>query len=674
MRWRALRATEWLGLLAALGGSASAARAAVEPPLPELRTPTVVVVATRPAQRPEDPSAFTTVVETRDFEGEAKSLEQLVERTVGVQVRSFGGPGEPAEISIRGSTGAQVVVLLDGVRLNSAQSGTVDLTTIPLSVVERVEIVRGGGGIQQGSDAVGGVVDITTRRVGSEPESHAIVSGGSFGTYQASVSQSGRIGGVEVLGAYDFFRTDGDYRFPPGDVIIDGEPLPDVSESIPRVNNDSENHSGLISLARDFGEKLRLSFSDSLFYGSAGRPGPAFGPGVVAQQSLTARQRRTRNVASLTLQGASLGALGLDTEAKLFHRFDRSRFRDPSPPLGAPVDSDNRNQSFGSRGRVAKGGWKLGPTRNEASLGLEVRGDFLDSLDFDDPSRAAIGLFFQDDVSLFGGRLHVVPGVRLDYTAGGEGSGVFGDEWLPRLGLVGRPLPWLEFRANAERSYRVPNFDELFFNEGSLRGNPNLVPERAWNFDAGFDLGFERLWLFDDLQLEAVGFHNDIDNSIVFQLVSSNVSAADNTGPARSSGVELAAAISLYWLSVAANYTYLNTALESTGMPLPGRPEHEFDLRMALSTPGELLKIVAERNQISDFTVNFEGSGIVPGRVVWDVSLGLDVARLPGFPALGARNLIFSVAANNVTDQAVRDAQGFPQPGRTLTFRAEGAW
>ena len=657
-----------LGLAAGALSAPPASPAAPPPDSPEWRTPPVVVSAIRPAELPEDPSSFTTVVEVADFEGEQKSVEDLLGQTVGVQLRRFGGPGAPSEISIRGSTGSQVVILLDGVRLNSAQSGAVDLSTLPASLIERIEISRGGGSIQGGSDAVGGVVNLVTRRTGATPETRLGGGGGSFGTAQASGSQSGRIGALEAALGYDFFRSEGNYEFQAGRTIVDGVPFPDLVGQVRRINNRVENHAGLLKLGRDFGERVHLGFSDQLFYGSAGRPGPAFGPGASAQQSATAHQRRTRNVASLELEASQV--LGLDAGLRLFHRFERSRFLDPLPPQGAAVDSDNRNQSYGGRGRVARE-LALGPSVHSLSLGTELREDRLDARQGPDRVRLSSGLFAQDEIRLLADALRLVPALRFDHTEG------FGSEWLPRLGLVVQPLAWLRFKVNGERSYRVPNFDELYFNEGSVRGNPALRPEEAWNVDGGFELAFERLGPFDAVRLELAGFHQEIDNQVVFQLVSANVVAATNTGRARASGLELMGGLRLGWLGFSANYTLLDTEKRSTGQPLPGRARQEYDLRVELSPPNGLFKLVAERAHTSKLPVNFGGSRFIPGRSVYGASLSVDMARIPGVREdwrLGARRIAASVAGTNLTDQAVRDAQGFPQPGRALAFGVEGSW
>ena len=637
----------------------------------ERRTPPVVVTAVRPAELPEAPTSFTSVVEAAEFEGEEKSLDRMLEQVPGVQVRRFGGPGQPSEISIRGSTSSQVVVLLDGVRLNSAQSGSVDLSSIPASLVERVEISRGGGGsIETGSDAIGGVVNIVTRRPSATPRTDLVGAFGSFGTGEASASQTGRLGELELALGYDFFQSDGDFEFAAGRRFVDGNPTPDLVGQIQRVNNAVENHAGLLSVGRALGERLHLVFRDNLFYGSAGRPGPAFGSGAAAQQSLTAHQRRTRNVADLSLQATDLSPLGLDADLQLFHRFDRSRFQDPEPPQGAAVDSDDRNQTLGGRAELARS-LRWGPASHAASLGLELRGDWLDSKTSGDHDRATVGVFLEDDVELFAGRLRLVPALRFDHTGG------FGAEWLPHLGAVAAPWPWLRLRANAGRSYRAPNFDELYLDEGSLRGNPALRPEEAWDLDAGVELAFERLGPLDGLRFEIAGFHREIDDSIVFQLITSNVVAATNTGPARVTGFELGGGAALGWLAFRGSYTWLDTERKSTGQPLPGRPDSEYTLRLVLEPPSGLLKLVGESVTTSPIPAGFSGNRIIPGRTVYHASAVFDLARIPGLPddlLLRSRRVLLSVNGTNLSDQAVRDAQGFPQPGRMFVFRMELGW
>jgi vitamin B12 transporter len=672
-RRRSIRAAGIVGILVVSWlVRAGAARGDDDPspaaePVPE----NLIVRGIRTAELPDDPSSFTTVLETDAFRGEGKSLEDMLAEAVGVQVRRFGGPGQPAELSIRGSTGSQVVVLLDGVRLNTAQSGTVDLSTIPADLIQRIEVSRGGASVQTGSDAIGGVVNIITKRVSDQPTTNVKGGVGSFGTWQASATQTGKVADFEVLAGYDFFTTDGDFKFQTAKVEVDGVEFPELVGKVERVNNETENHSGLVKIARPLGENLRLSVTDDFFYGSAGRPGPALGPGGLALQSQTAHQRRTRNLSSVSLEATDLAGWGLDGSVRVFHRFDRSRYRDSDPPIGAPVASDNRNHAFGGRGAIERSA-EFGFSAHRASLGVEIRRDWLDAKDARNRDRDTYGVFLQDELRFFDQRLTLVPALRFDRTDG------FGSEWLPRLGVVVTPWPWLRLKGNLERAYRVPNFDELYFNEGSLRGNPSLNPEESWNADGGVQLGFDEIWIFDDISIEVVGFHNEIEDSIVFQLVSLNVIAATNTGDATVTGVELAGAFRLFdWIEFSGNYTRLDSEDERTKESLPGRADEEHLLRLAIGPSDGLFKLVGERQYTSSIPVRSGGTSKLPGRTIYNASFTFDFAKLRLVPErwrLGARRLALSVIGTNLDDRSVRDALGFPQPGRTLLFQAEAAW
>lgn len=662
-RWVAAIAV--LGLVGAARSRADEGEERRAPPPVERSTPPVVVEAVRPAPLPEDPSSFTEVIDASETKGEARDVEDLLGAAVGVQVRRFGGPGQASEISIRGSTGSQVVVLLDGVRLNSAQSGTVDLSTIPKDLIERIEVSRGGGSVGVGSDAVGGVVNVVTRSASAKPRTTLRASRASFDTWAASLSQTGRLGDLEVVAGYDVFKTSGDWKFQPTDRVVGGVPFPeDDTVSIERINNRTENHAGLLGLARDLGDHVRIELRDQLFHGEAGQPGPDDTRGLLRGQSATAVRRRTRNVAQAKLRVFDLGPFELGGSLQLYHRFDRSRYREPAPP--DPVDSDDRNTSRGLRLDASGEASWLGVTHTPRA-GLEVRRDALDAKGRPDRERDVVGVFLQDELAVFGDRLRLVPGVRYDRTGG------FDPEWIPRLGLVLEPWPWLRFQGNAERSYRAPNFDELYFDEGFVRGNPELRPEDAVNLDLGAQVGFARLGPFRDVSVEAVGFRNDIRNSIVFQPISRSVIAATNIADARVEGVELSGRLGLFgWLRGNVNWTWLDTRVAGNGGPLPGRPDHELTGRLEIGPSSGLFRLAGEATYTGDIPVVEGGALTVSRRTTLDVSGAVDLAQLPGIGRwLPAEEVLLSVTATNVTDQSVRDAQFFPQPGRVLTFQIE---
>lgn len=645
------------------------------------RAPAARVTAVRMAELPEDPSSFTSVIETAETAGEQTSAEEQLSRSVGVQVRRFGGPGQPSEVSIRGSTPQQVVVLLDGVRLNTAQSGTVDLSTVPLELLERIEVSRGGGSVQVGSDAVGGVVNLVPRRPGPEPETRVTLGAGSFGTWQGSLSHTRRIAAIpggELTAGYQGFTSDGDFHFQTAEVRGDAG-VTSESQELERINNAVESHAGLLRLAASPWEGLRLEANDSLYFASRGQPGLDTGRGAVGQQSADAHEWRTRNVADLRLLLDDLAGGAVGVELRGFQRTERVRFRDPDPRVGSPIDSSNRNLASGGRVSV-EGEAGLWGMHHGASLHGELRRDALRSNEFADTARWVGGASAQDEIEVLDGRLAVIPALRFDHTEG------FGSEWLPRVGVIVAPVTGLRLKANWEESYRVPNFDELYFpNKGFIRGNPGLEPEQARNADVGIELGIAELGPLRDLRLEVAFFQSDIDESIVFQQVAPSIIAATNTGPARIRGVELAGELGvLGWVDLSANWTHLDTdldrppldlLLEQGGGALPGRAEDEVTLRVQLGPPSQLFKLVGEMQYTSEIPVSFSGLSTVSARTVWNASAAVDLAQLSPFAwRVQPKALLLSLSGKNLGDASVRDARGFPQPGRTLALRLEASW
>ena len=208
------------------------------------RTEPAVVQAVEPAALPEDPTSFTTVIHPDAYRGENASLEDVLSEVPGVQVRRFGGAGQASEVSIRGSTAAQVVILLDGVRLNSAQTGAVDLSTIPLALLDRIEVSRGGGSAQVGSDAIGGVIHLISKRAETRTETSVAGSAGSFDTYQVSAVDRRSLLGLQTVLGYDGFFSQGDFEFRRPRFEFGGTSIVPEPDPLRRVNAETRESLG----------------------------------------------------------------------------------------------------------------------------------------------------------------------------------------------------------------------------------------------------------------------------------------------------------------------------------------------------------------------------------------------------------------------------------------------
>jgi vitamin B12 transporter len=172
-----------------------------------------------------DRTAAATVIRAERFAGEAKDVAALLATAPGVAVQEYGGLGQLATVSVRGSMSSGVLVLLDGIPLENASGAGVDLASIPRHWIERVEVVRGAEGAHYGAGALAGVVNVITRRPrtgGWEAEAGA----GSFGTGAASAAASGAAGDWTFLASASADGSEGrfGYLFDP-QPSVPGSPL-----------------------------------------------------------------------------------------------------------------------------------------------------------------------------------------------------------------------------------------------------------------------------------------------------------------------------------------------------------------------------------------------------------------------------------------------------------------
>lgn len=152
----------------------------------------VVVTATRQSTRVNEQLTDITVIEHEAIEqAGATTLPELLSRQAGVQIVSNGGLGKSSSIFIRGTNAGHTLLLVDGIPLGSATLGSPSLTNLPLSQIERIEILRGPASSLYGSDAIGGVVQIFTKQGAGPLRPEAFAGAGSYGIWEAQAGLSG---------------------------------------------------------------------------------------------------------------------------------------------------------------------------------------------------------------------------------------------------------------------------------------------------------------------------------------------------------------------------------------------------------------------------------------------------------------------------------------------------
>lgn len=415
----------------------------------------VVVTASRVQQSRASVVADVTVIDRETIErAGASSLTDILRSQPGVQVVTNGGAGTASNVFLRGTNSDHVVVLVDGLRINSATLGTTAFESIPLSQIEKIEILRGPASSLYGSDAIGGVIQIFMRKGDSEkPLAHAAAGLGSYDTKTAEAGISGGYGNLQYGVNLSSFDTD--------------------SFSAKRIHNnafDKDNDgyrnlsaSAFLDLTLKQGHTLGLQFFESKAHSNFDNAYDNYGNQILQSYALTSKNQFTDFWHSTFKLG--MGIDDSDSHAKpntiktssSYNPTGVSKYRteqqqlswqnDLSLPLGTlTLAYDRLEQNVDSKSNVKS---EFKKERNNDS--------FLASYLLDRGNHSLQLSLREDRNTQFG-----------NYTTGGAGYGY-------------RITPEWRIIANYGNAFKAPTFNQLYFPNF---GNPNLNPEKSENVEA----------------------------------------------------------------------------------------------------------------------------------------------------------------------------------------------
>ncbi|MDH3355167.1 MAG: TonB-dependent receptor, partial [Chromatiales bacterium] len=170
----------------------------------------IIVTATRTAQSADEALVPVTVITSKDIQrSQANNLTELLAGSTGMDITETGWYGQSSNYYIRGTSSKHILVLVDGVQLGSATTGSTDLVEIGLGHIERIEIVRGPRSSLYGSSAVGGVIHIFTKKGDSKEQTHINIGYGSYNTKTVDVGVSGGDDNTQIQLTLSSLTTDG---------------------------------------------------------------------------------------------------------------------------------------------------------------------------------------------------------------------------------------------------------------------------------------------------------------------------------------------------------------------------------------------------------------------------------------------------------------------------------
>lgn len=507
-------------------------------PEPDSTLPPIVVTATRIPTTPEEVSASMTVITAEDIRAQqTATVSEALRNVPGLDVVQTGSRGNTTSVFLRGSNSNQVLVLLDGMEMNSVTAGNFDFAHLPTDNVERIEILRGAGGTLYGSKAVGGVINIITKKGRGAPELGLSAGGGNGASHREVAGLSGSAKGLSYSLTSSYLRTEGF-----------------------RSTNDAYRN-GAVSARLDYGFPNEGSLK-GIFNMTDTKLGLANNNNAASVLDPNANENDQHYTGQLQWDQRLLPSW--DYRFSFGINRSHERFTDPDPLPFSATRTLIKPQILAPQFQTTV---RLEPS-HQVTLGVD--GDLRRAKYTNTDSTGAVisfnktqnnqALYLQDQWKLLGERLILVGGIRYDH------NGDFGSEWSPAASAAyliresGTKL-----KASYAEGFRAPTFNDLFF-PGS--NNPNLQPEVSQEFNAGIE---QRLWN-SDLQVETIYFHREVRDLIVFSgLIPKNV------GQTIFDGAEVVLQAKLGpGLSLKGNYTYVNFSDRLTR-----RPKHKVNLSLS---------------------------------------------------------------------------------------------
>ena len=507
--------------LQALAGAslalATCARAADTPTFP---APETVVTAARVAQPIASTLQSVTVITPRDIANSGQStLLGVLQRVGGVEIGANGGAGQPTGVFIRGANSSQTLVLIDGLRMGSATTGSAAFENLPLDQIERIEIVAGPLSGLYGSDAIGGVIQIFTKSASGVP-GYAVSAGyGSYDTAKVSGSASFHTADYDIAATAGYESSDQFSATKPS--IPFGQFNPDRDP----YRNANVSARAAWRFATDAEVGVSGFFSEGKTHFDNGPDSDDVNRQKLATYAAYVQGRFTPEWQSMLRVGRSVD--DIDTTGQF-----PSRFR------------TNQDQATWQNTFAVLGGSLV--------AGAEYLRQAVDSDTAYTTTSRTIGSGFAGFTGDYGPH-GVQASVRYD------DNSQFGGHTTGSLGYGYRVSDALRLRATAGTAFHAPTFNDLYFPQF---GNPDLEAERSRSFDVGADA------TWDVHAFSATYFENRIDDLIVFDLATF---LPDNLASARIRGGEFRYQGTLLDTSVRAKLTVQDPRNTTNGAQLPRR-------------------------------------------------------------------------------------------------------
>ena len=566
-------------------------------------------------------SAVETITGEQMQQRKIKTVVEALRLAQGLAVFQSGGPGTLAEVRMRGGTPEQTLVLIDGAIVNSATLGSYNFANLTTDNIERIEILRGSQGMMWGSDAMGGVVNIITKRGRETPAISSFVEYGSFATIREGASAIGKKGPVDVAATLSRWDTSNfsSINYRRGAAERDG----------------FHNWQGSAKLGVDLPKDGRLEFNfrwmDGITNLDNTLPDPSDTLGAKTQsKQYVYTGSYMQPITNWWSQRLTLARAteNLTTSSGTVERNLFTGVESPPFPLNSEINTTSNRLEWQHDIQIVK------PLSVTAGYQFrEQLGENLDTLTGTTTLPTKIissnAGFAEAKLNLWD-RLFGTAGIRQDQ------YNVFGSATTYRAtaGYL-HTETGTKLRGSYGTGFRAPTINQLFFPDF---GNANLQPEKS----KGLDVALDQSLFNDRVQLSVGYFWTRYQNLILAVFDPAGACSftpfgfcAQNIGQARAEGVEASAKVKLIrdqpWIkSLDLQFQYTHTSTENltdnAGTRLPRWPLNQWSAILSYQ-PIEALRANLEGRFVGQRFNDPSNDNSLPHFYVWNASFSYDVNK-----------------------------------------------
>lgn len=599
--------------------------------------------------------------------GKMDNLAEIMEKEAGIQLRQFGGLGSFSTASIRGASSNQTMIFIDGMILNDAFGGIVDLSNISLSDVDAIEIYHGITPINFGKVSIGGAINIRTRRNKKGLNTSITTALGSFGTRRLAGFTGHNAGAWSYLLSAEYLDSRNDFA-----TLNDNGTRwnKDDDRWQKRSNAQFNQKNLLVKAGYRIAEHVRINILNQLFSKRQGLP--SWNNDAATTTSLFTLRNKTQ----LKVIADNVGPYSFNMNLALDMGYKKQEYDDRFGRFGQiGLGRQHDRNISNSRGAhyFLEAPWKTHILRLllEAQRQQYRPQDLLNNSPRASAARDSHSIGLQNHLFLMEDRLFITPGIsfsriRDESNAISNHPGDLGPPdavWKgytnPQLGIMYRPHTWLTVKSNIARYTREPSFFELFGDRGFFIGNDELRAETGINFDFGFDLRYRTGTPLQRISWRVAYYQSEVADIITRIYDSQGVGKSVNISRSRINGIESSLKADLFkHFNVTVNATWQapinyseNTA--SNYKYLPGRFQRSY-----------LGKIEIKKPNIKYFAEYRYESGLF-----YDTA---NLLKAPDKKAVNAGITYFfssfslTLEGKNLLNKQYEDFYRYPQPGRSF--------